>query len=57
MLSRAYISLHRHAVRHPRIFVLGFREAHGDGMTYDDDPWSARSVAYDLGRNLRLLGK
>ena len=36
------------------VFVLGFREA-GDtfGMTYDDDPESPRSRAYDRGRSLR----
>jgi hypothetical protein len=37
---------------HPRIYRLGIKEAHHSfGMTYDDDPWSPRSVAYDLGRN------
>jgi hypothetical protein len=43
---------------YPRIFALGFAEGRGyDGMTYDDDPESPRSVAYDLGRNLRRLGR
>jgi hypothetical protein len=47
----------RHALRHPRIFLLGFREGSGDaGMTYDDDPWSPRSMAYDCGRDLRRWG-
>ena len=32
-------------------FWLGFRESRGDaGMTYDSDPGSARSRAYDAGR-------
>lgn len=36
-----------------KAFILGFREAGSDlGMTYDDDPESSRSVAYDHGRNL-----
>lgn len=44
----------RYAVRHPRIALLGFREGRGDsGMTYDGDPSSDRSVAYDVGRTLR----
>ncbi len=39
---------------HPDEFDLGFAEADGDmGMTYDDDAWSDRSRAYDLGRSLR----
>jgi hypothetical protein len=34
-----------------RAFLLGFREAGGDvGMTYDNDPDSPRSRAYDTGR-------
>ena len=34
-------------------FILGFREsAGGMGMTYDDDPDSPRSVAYDTGRGI-----
>lgn len=42
------------ALRHPAIALLGFREGNGDvGMTYDDDPESPRSVAYDVGRTLR----
>ena len=37
-----------------RAFILGFREGTGNvGMTYDDDPWSPRSRAYDYGRYLR----
>lgn len=36
-----------------RAFLLGFRESRGDaGMTYDNDPGSPRSVAYDRGRSL-----
>lgn len=39
-------------IMHPRIYRLGISEAHSSlGMTYDDDPESPRSVAYDLGRN------
>ena len=39
---------------HPRIALLGFREGLGFvGMTYDDDPASRRSRAYDAGRALR----
>lgn len=41
------------AVRHPRIALLGAREFRsGMGMTYDDDPTSPRSAAYDSGREL-----
>lgn len=33
------------------VFLLGFEEsASGFGRTYDDDPESPRSVAYDRGR-------
>lgn len=36
-----------------RAFVRGLTEAGGDmGLTYDDDPHSPRSRAYDRGRNL-----
>lgn len=39
---------------HEAEFALGYAEGDGDvGMTYDDDPGSDRSVAYDLGRSLR----
>lgn len=49
-----YLLLHRYAIRFPRIFALGWAEsADGCGMTYDDDPSSPRSSAYDLGRNDR----
>ncbi len=42
------------ALRHPTVAWLGFREGRGDlGMTYDDDPESPRSVAYDVGRTVR----
>lgn len=45
------------ALRHPLIALTGFREATtSNGLTFDDDPYSDRSVAYDVGRNLRLLG-
>lgn len=45
-------------LRYPRIFALGFREASSsDGRTYDDDPWSPRSEAYDTGRDLHRWGK
>lgn len=38
-------------VAHPRIYLLGRREAYSVfGMTYDH-PYSLRSVAYDMGRN------
>lgn len=44
----------KNVARHPRIALLGFREGLGGvGMTYDDDPDSPRSVAYDEGRWLR----
>lgn len=34
-------------------FLLGAREFRsGLGMTYDDSPYSRRSVAYDRGRDL-----
>lgn len=42
-----------------RIFFLGLRECRGNfGMTYDNDPESPRSRAYDRGRYLGhwLLG-
>lgn len=42
------------ALRHLPEFLLGFREGKGTiGMTYDDDPESPRSRAYDLGRTIR----
>lgn len=45
------------ALRHRAEFKLGWREAYtSNGMTYDDDPWSNRSLAYDAGRDLRLRG-
>lgn len=38
---------------HSAEFLRGFAEAQGAaGMTYDDDPHSPRSVAYDAGRSL-----
>jgi hypothetical protein len=51
-------SLILNALRHWPEFRLGFAEAHSDmGMTYDDDPESNRSVAYDTGRDLRKWGR
>lgn len=51
-----YVMLHLNALRYPRIFALGWRESAGDcGMTYDDNPDSPRSSAYDLGRNDRRM--
>jgi hypothetical protein len=47
----------RHVLRFPAVFRLGWREAHGDGRTYDDDAWSPRSLAYDTGRDLRRWGR
>jgi hypothetical protein len=36
-----------------RIFLLGLWECRGDfGLTFDDDPESPKSRAYDRGRNL-----
>ena len=41
-------------IRYPEEFGRGFAEGLlSVGTTYDDDPESDRSVAYDLGRNLR----
>ena len=46
------------ALRYPRIFALGWSEAYSsDGMTYDGDPYSPRSEAYDTGRDLRRWGR
>jgi hypothetical protein len=45
------------ALRNWSIFRLGWQEAYGDGRTYDDDPSSNRSLAYDTGRDLRRWGK
>lgn len=39
---------------HPAVFAWGFDEGLDSmGCTFDDDPESPRSVAYDLGRSLR----
>lgn len=36
-----------------KAFLLGLRESSGTvGMTYDDDPNSPRSKAYDYGRTV-----
>lgn len=41
------------ALRLARAFFLGMQECRSDcGMTYDDDPESPRSRAYDRGRAL-----
>lgn len=46
------------ALRHPIVFLVGFREARDtNGMTYDGDPDSNRSRSYDTGRDLRLWGR
>lgn len=43
----------RAAISHPRIALLGAREFRSScGMTYDNDPTSPRSEAYDSGREL-----
>lgn len=48
----------RYVLRFPRIFALGWSEAKSsNGCTYDNDPGSPRSMAYDVGRDLRLLGR
>lgn len=42
----------REALAHPVVYVTGLRESSGNaGITYGD-PYSTRSTAYDLGRNL-----
>ncbi len=47
-----------YALRHLKITLVGFREGRGDlGLTFDDDPSAPRSVAYDVGRNIRRRGK
>ena len=39
---------------YPRIFDLGYSEGEGSfGMTYDNNPNSLRSIAYDLGRDAK----
>lgn len=46
------------ALAHPALVAQGWREAHSSsGVTFDDDPDSPRSVAYDVGRDLRLRGR
>lgn len=46
----------RPVAAHPRIAATGFAEGTGDlGLTFDDDPYSPRSVSYDVGRTLRRL--
>lgn len=48
--------VHKIIARHPNEFMLGFVEGLGAcGTTYDDDPYSPRSQAYDLGRTLGEL--
>ena len=42
---------------YPRIFALGFAEGEGSfGMTYNNNPNSLRSTAYDLGRDAKRKG-
>jgi len=51
-------TLLRDVLRHPRVFALGWKEARStNGLTYDGDPTSPRSTAYDCGRDLRLMGR
>lgn len=39
-----------------KIYQMGYREGLGDvGMTYDNDPESERSRAYDKGRTARRV--
>lgn len=53
-MIRYIVRFWRAAVRHPRIAAQGYREGwSGFGLTFDDDPESPRSVAYDVGRTLR----
>lgn len=41
-----------------KVFWNGFIEGNGDtGLTFNNDPNSKLSTAYDKGRNLRRLGK
>jgi hypothetical protein len=48
----------RYVLRHPRVFALGWTEANSsNGQTFDGDPESARSSAYDTGRDLRRFGR
>lgn len=47
------IRLLKNAARHPDLAIKGAREFRdGSGMTYDDDPTSPRSEAYDSGREI-----
>lgn len=44
------------ALRHPIIALRGLREFRdGSGLTFDDDPTSPRSTAYDSGREIGHL--
>jgi hypothetical protein len=59
ILAIAYELRRRHFAERPSIedlavaFALGCKEADGDvGMTYDDDPNSLKSRAYDFGRTI-----
>lgn len=46
-------SIHQLITANSNEFILGLLEwNHGVGATYDDDPESDRSMAYDLGRTL-----
>lgn len=45
--------VHRVIAAHPEEFMLGYEESEDAfGMTYDDDPMSDRSMAYDFGRSV-----
>lgn len=47
----------RAAARHPRVALLGAREFRwSSGVTYDGDPTSPRSEAYDSGCELAHIG-
>lgn len=51
---RGIYNLDRHdnAVGRVAAYLRGAAESSGGcGMTYDNDPYSPRSVAYDVGRN------
>ena len=51
--ARRAAFLARNVARHPRIAALGAREyTDSTGRTYDGDPDSPRSRAYDSGREL-----
>lgn len=54
--SAHFIYCLRAAAYHPLIAFRGAREFRsGFGLTYDNDPWSAKSEAYDSGREIAHL--